>query len=116
MQEHAQAVRKRVGKNVKRLRQARGWSQAALAELVGNNEKHIGQIERGQVNTGINTLAGIAYRLGVNVTELFAEAPDARRSRPRTFTKELYSHVEEIGRLATTVIAATQRPQRRTSR
>ncbi|HEY7497493.1 MAG TPA: helix-turn-helix transcriptional regulator [Vicinamibacterales bacterium] len=116
MQEHAQAIRKRVGKNVKRLRQARGWSQAALAELVGNNEKHIGQIERGQVNAGINTLAALAYRFGVNVIELFAESNDARRQRPRTLSKEQYSQFEELVRMAITLRDGTQRTPRRRSR
>jgi transcriptional regulator with XRE-family HTH domain len=116
MQEHAQAIRKRVGRNVKRLRQARGWSQAALAELVGNNEKHIGQIERGQVNAGINTLAALAYRFGVNVTELFAEPADVRRQRPRAFTREQYSQFEELARLAITLRDGTQRRPRRRPR
>ena len=49
MVEHAQAVRERVGRNVKRLRLRLGWSQDELAERVGNTGKHIGQIERALV-------------------------------------------------------------------
>lgn len=108
MQEHVRAIRERVGRNVKRLREARGWSQATLAELVGNNEKHIGQIERGQVNTGINTLAAIAYRFAVNVTELFIEPGKARRQRPRTLTNEQHTQLEELGRMALSLHASSR--------
>ena len=60
MQEQLQAVRDRIGNNVKELRARRGWSQQQLAELAGNTDKHIGQIERGEVNVTIDILTAIA--------------------------------------------------------
>jgi transcriptional regulator with XRE-family HTH domain len=113
MQEYVQALRKRIGRNVKRLRESRGWSQAKLAELVGNTEKHIGQIERGEVNTGVNTLAAIAYRCAVNVTDLFAEPADARRRRAGTFSKEELAQFDELARVVETLRAARARQSRR---
>ena len=71
-------MRRRVGKQVQRLRMSRGLSQERLAESVGNTGKHIGQIERGEVNVGIDILAGIARVLAVDMRDLFA-APVHRR-------------------------------------
>ena len=65
MKDDVQAVRLRIGKKVKQLRQLRGLSQEQLAELVGNQYKHIGQVERGEVNVGIDTLVSIAANLVV---------------------------------------------------
>jgi transcriptional regulator with XRE-family HTH domain len=77
MPDNARAVRLRVGKNVKHLRRLRGWSQERLAEAVGNTYKHIGQVERGEVNVGIDILAAIAAGFAVNIADLFAPSSDA---------------------------------------
>ena len=71
MVEHAQAVRERVGRNVKRLRLRLEWSQDQLAERVGNTGKHIGQIERGEVNVTLDYLSKIAEVASVDVAEVF---------------------------------------------
>jgi transcriptional regulator with XRE-family HTH domain len=77
MQDYAQAVRERVGRNVQRLRKMQSLTQEALAESVGNTDRHIGQIERGEVNVGIDVLASLAAHLAVDVAELFADSGDA---------------------------------------
>jgi transcriptional regulator with XRE-family HTH domain len=74
MHEQLQAIRDRIGNNVKELRGRRGWSQQQLAELVGNTDKHIGQIERGEVNVTIDILTSIAAHLSVDVVRLFQES------------------------------------------
>ena len=71
MVEHVQAVRERVGRNVKRLRLRLEWSQDQLAERVGNTGKHIGQIERGEVNVTLDYLSKIAEVASVDVAEVF---------------------------------------------
>lgn len=63
-------VRQRIGRKVRQLRLLRGMSQERLAELVGNQYKHIGQIERGEVNVGINILTSIAAHLSVEIADL----------------------------------------------
>ena len=82
MHEQLQAVRERIGNNVKLLRLSRGWSQQELAELVGNTDKHIGQVERGEVNVTIDILTAIAIHLSVDVVRLL-QAPG---SPPATYT------------------------------
>src|SRR5262245_3054738 len=71
MRDNLGAVRMRVGRNVKQLRLLRGLSQEKLAELVGNTQKHLSQVERGRVNVSIDILTAIAARLSVDVSELF---------------------------------------------
>lgn len=78
MRENVRAVRVRVGKNVQRLRRLNGLSQEQLAERVGNSTKHIGQVERGEVNVGIDSLWGIADALSISLVDLFLHP---RRSR-----------------------------------
>jgi transcriptional regulator with XRE-family HTH domain len=78
MPDNPRAIRLRLGKNVRRLRTSRGLSQERLAELVGNTGKHVGQIERGQVNVGVDILARLATALATDVAALFVD-PDRRR-------------------------------------
>lgn len=85
MPEDLQAVRLRVARNVQRLRRSHGFSQERLAELVGNTGKHIGQIERGEVNVGLDILARIASALSADVGDLLAALPRRRRSEPPLF-------------------------------
>jgi transcriptional regulator with XRE-family HTH domain len=85
MSQDLRAVRLRVGRNVQRLRRSRGLSQERFAEQVGNTGKHIGQVERGEVNVGLDILARIAGALSVDVADLFATSPRRRRAEPPLF-------------------------------
>ena len=75
MRENRRAVRLRVGRNIRIQRHARGLSQERLAELVDTGVKFIGQIERAEVNVGLDTLTAIAAAFSVNVAELFGPLP-----------------------------------------
>jgi transcriptional regulator with XRE-family HTH domain len=87
MSEYARAVRKRVGRNVKRLRVAlkeividgkvfRGKvTQGKLAEAVGYSEKQIGRIERGDT-VPLEVISDLANKLSIDVLELFIGTPD----------------------------------------
>ena len=75
MSEQLRAVRLRVARNVQHLRRSRGLSQEQFAERVGNTAKHMGQIERGEVNVTIDILTRIAAALSVDVAELFVQPP-----------------------------------------
>ena len=82
MPENVRAVRLRVGRHVQRLRRSRGFSQERLAELVGNTGKHIGQVERGEVNVGLDILTRIARALSVDIGDLLVTLPRRRRAEP----------------------------------
>lgn len=75
MPENRRSIRLRVGRNIRELRLRRGFSQERLAELAGYSDKHIGQIERGDVNVTLDHLTTIAGSLSVNVVDLFGPVP-----------------------------------------
>jgi transcriptional regulator with XRE-family HTH domain len=66
-----------VGREIRQLREAKGWSQTKLAADAGMGVSGISQIETGARNPSMTTLARIAGALGVEVADLFpkAEAP-----------------------------------------
>lgn len=101
MEDNVQGVRLRIGRRVRQLRLLRGMSQEKLAELAGNQYKHIGQIERGEVNVGIDILASIAAGLSVDVSKLLEPtAAEARSQQTFALTEHDVEQLEQIvGRL-----------------
>src|ERR671912_2728568 len=60
-----------VGREVRRLREAKGWSQTKLAVEAGMSVSGISMIENGHRNLSTTTLAKLAEALGVGVRDLF---------------------------------------------
>jgi transcriptional regulator with XRE-family HTH domain len=60
-----------VGREVKRLREARGWSQTRLAAEADMSVSGVSMIESGHRNLTTTTLAKLAGALGVEVRDLF---------------------------------------------
>jgi transcriptional regulator with XRE-family HTH domain len=60
-----------VGRQVRRLREERGWSQTTLAVEAGMSVSGISMIENGHRNLSTVTLAKLAEALGVEVRDLF---------------------------------------------
>uniref|UniRef100_A0A7C4CD97 XRE family transcriptional regulator n=1 Tax=candidate division WOR-3 bacterium TaxID=2052148 RepID=A0A7C4CD97_UNCW3 len=54
-----------VGRNIRRLREKRGWSQEKLAEVADLDRTYVGRIERGEKNIGVDNLTILARALGV---------------------------------------------------
>ena len=94
MRESVRAVRLRVARNVRELRKLRDLSQEQLAERVGNNQKHIGQIERGEVNVTIDVLSTLADELSVDISDLFRG--DNREPRLYKILRSDFDQIEEI--------------------
>lgn len=65
------ALRRLVGKHIRLLRKAKGWSQEELGENAALSYKFIGEIERGIVNPSLDTLLGISNALNVELPKLF---------------------------------------------
>ena len=63
-----------VGREVKRLREAKGWSQTRLAAKADMSVSGISMIENGHRNLSTTTLAKLAEALGVGVRDLFPKA------------------------------------------
>ena len=62
---------KKLGKNIKFLRKAKGLSQEKLAELIHKSRNYVGMVERAEVNTPVDTLFDIAKSLKTNIKEFF---------------------------------------------
>jgi transcriptional regulator with XRE-family HTH domain len=59
-----------VGKRIRTLRMARGWTQTDLAVHLDLNRGHISDIERGKREAGLITLQIIARGLDVTMSRL----------------------------------------------
>jgi len=59
-----------VGKNIRKVRMKKGWSQEYLAYKADLHRAYIGQIERGEKNIGIRNLEKIATALGMKIKDL----------------------------------------------
>jgi transcriptional regulator with XRE-family HTH domain len=68
------ALRHLVGENIRYLRKARGLTQEELGEQAELSYKFVGEVERGSVNPSLDSLAGIATALKVDIVKLFGNA------------------------------------------
>jgi len=68
-----------IGRNVRRLRDARGWSQSELARRSGVSQSFISELERGKREDALGgILQALARTLGVTVDELLREPSPAK--------------------------------------
>ena len=62
---------KRLGARIREIRTARGFSQESFAEACELHRTHVSLLERGRINTTVNTLRQIAHVLQISLSELF---------------------------------------------
>jgi DNA-binding XRE family transcriptional regulator len=100
-----QALHKQVGIRVRELREQRGLSQEALADICGLHRTYIGLIERGERSLSLEAVEAVARGLGIAVAELFsgipvAIAPRQRRSNAGSAAlADITAHLEAIKRI-----------------
>jgi transcriptional regulator with XRE-family HTH domain len=63
-------VKKRLGTNLRRLREAKGLSQEAFGFEAGIHRTYVSDIERGARNPTITVVENLAVALGVTASEL----------------------------------------------
>lgn len=66
-------IRRQLGRNLKRLRLAKGWSQEELAHEAGLHRTYVSGVERGVRNPTVTIVATLAKTLGVSPSQLLAE-------------------------------------------
>lgn len=64
------ATREAFGANMRRFREARGWTQEQLAEELGFSLQYTQRLEWGRHNVPLDTLARVAFVLGCKPAEL----------------------------------------------
>lgn len=70
-----------IGKNIKKIRKTRKWTQAQLAEKVGIEPVSIARIETGLTFPKEENLSAIAKTLDVDVSDLFVDRiPDKKNT------------------------------------
>ncbi|WP_435084728.1 helix-turn-helix domain-containing protein [Gordonia hongkongensis] len=76
-------LQKVVGRNLRRYRLERGYSQEAFADFMGVHRTYMGGVERGERNLTLQTLERIADYLGIDPVDLLVEQADATRGHRR---------------------------------
>ena len=66
-------VKKEVGKCIQQLRQAKGYTQQELAEIVGISSNFLSDVERGKNAVGIGNLVAIINALECSADEIFSK-------------------------------------------
>ena len=87
------AGNKNFGKHIQKLREAKGYSQEQLAELVGVEYQTISRIETGVYFTSFDNLHKIAKALGLAIKDLF-DFPEDEMTKTdliKIITKEIKS-------------------------
>ena len=67
-------LQERLGRAVRRLRKAAGYSQEGFADLVGVHRTYMGAVERGEVNISLRNMEKIAGSLEITASKLLLEA------------------------------------------
>jgi transcriptional regulator with XRE-family HTH domain len=70
-----------LGTSVRRLREARQWSQEILAEKAGLNRSYVGEVERGKAVPSLLTLEKLAVALDLNTSDLLAHCERIHRPK-----------------------------------
>lgn len=66
----ASDIRVRVGRKIRKLRRAKGWTQQLLADHAELERAHVSRLELGRREAGLRALEKIADALGVEIEEL----------------------------------------------
>ena len=61
---------KKVGQNIREIRESKGFSQEALAMAAGLDRSYMGSVERGERNVSVLNLDKIAQAMSVKVKDL----------------------------------------------
>ena len=68
-----EALARRFGSSVRRLRSVKGYSQERFAEACQIERSYMGMIERGEVNVTLAMVVKVARGLGISLVDLFLE-------------------------------------------
>lgn len=64
-----------IGERIRNFRKERGLSQEELAEIANLHTTYIGQLERGEKNATLESIAKVANALEISLEDLFRSIP-----------------------------------------
>lgn len=109
----SEALRARIGENVRELRKARELKQYALAATISTDVGTISRLERGEVMPSIGRLEEIAAALDVDISELFADESPDRDQLSKRFARRMRGYddktIDMVLKLATHLVATPER-------
>ena len=59
----------KLGKNLRKARESRGWSQEEMAARCGVHRTYVGSVERGEYNVTVLTLKKMTKTLGISIVD-----------------------------------------------
>ena len=68
------SLRTSLGRSIRALRSAAGFSQEGFADAIGMHRTYMGTLERGATNPSLDTLERVARGLRLSVSELLRHA------------------------------------------
>jgi transcriptional regulator with XRE-family HTH domain len=98
-----------IGKEIRRMREGKGWSQAELAVYSGSSQPTVNQIESGKRNPSTATLVKLAKALEVEVADLFPKAQSSLFTQPPREAAEEESILQQLEEALSSVGAPTRR-------
>jgi transcriptional regulator with XRE-family HTH domain len=84
-------IRQQLGTRIKELRAATGLSQEAFADKCGFARSYMSRVERGGANPSIDAIEVLAVALGIQIKDLFTDAPVKLKKRPPEITLVPYA-------------------------
>jgi len=69
--EDVNRIYQKIGKNLRKYRLLKGFSQEELAEQLGVNSKYIGHVERFERYVGLKKLIKLSFILEIELKDLF---------------------------------------------
>lgn len=67
-------LQRALGRNLRRYRQERGWSQERFAEELGMHRTYLGGVERGERNVTLRKVERLAAQIECDPIDLLTEA------------------------------------------
>jgi transcriptional regulator with XRE-family HTH domain len=99
-------IRDVLASNLKKLRQARGWSQALLAEKAETSTNYIGMLENTIKFPSSEMIQRLAFALDIDPTDLFSKDTDPLSMMKNYQKAALEDTYELLGRLINEKIQA----------
>lgn len=96
--DHSKEMLERIGRNIRKLRLDKGWTQEAFAEAAQISDREVTHIETGRRNVTIETLVSLAGALDVTPGSLMEK--DFTEANPVETLNHIFQYIREYQNIA----------------